>query len=110
MKTVYYSTLSIIGIGFAAFFFITIGPLIIDHPNIIDAFKAGYVNPYASGFSTDAIACWMVLAAWVVYEKAEKGIKHGWIALLLGLVPGVATGFAFYLIARSKQVEPEVGA
>ncbi len=105
MKTIYISFLGIVGIGFAAFFFITLCPLLIETPDVIAAFTAGYVNPYSSGFATDAIACWMVLAAWVIYEKFEKGIKHGWIALLIGLVPGVATAFALYLVMRMRQME-----
>ncbi|WP_369010820.1 DUF2834 domain-containing protein [Klebsiella pneumoniae] len=32
-----------------------------------------------------------------------KGIRHGWVALLLGVVPGVATGFAVYLLIRLNQ-------
>ena len=104
MKTISVAALGIIGIGAALFFFITIGPLIVENPDVIAAFKAGYVNPYSSGFATDAIACWLVLAAWVVYEKFEKGIKHGWIALLIGLVPGVATAFALYLVMRMRQL------
>lgn len=105
MKTAYLSFLGIVGIGFAVFFFITIGPLILENPNVIAAFKAGYVNPYSSGFATDAICCWLVLAAWVVYEKYEKGVKHGWIALLIGLVPGVATAIALYLVMRMRQIQ-----
>jgi hypothetical protein len=103
MKTAYLSALGIIGIGFATFFFITLGPLLIENPDVFAAFEAGYVNPYSSGFATDAIACWLVLAAWVIYEKFEKGIKHGWIALLIGLVPGVAKAFALYLVMRMRQ-------
>jgi hypothetical protein len=107
MKTAYFSFLGIVGIGFAAFFFITLGPHIIENPDVVAAFKAGYVNPYSSGFATDAICCWLVLAAWVVYEKFEKGIKYGWIALLIGLVPGVATAFALYLVMRMRQLKTE---
>ncbi len=103
MKTIYLAVLGMVGIGFALFFFISLGPLLITDPDVLAAFKAGYVNPYSSGFATDAIACWLVLAAWVIYEKFEKGIKHGWIALLVGLVPGVATAFALYLVMRMKQ-------
>jgi hypothetical protein len=104
MKTIYLSVLALVGIGFALFFFITLGPVLIETPDVIAAFKAGYVNPYSSGFATDAIACWLVLAAWVIYEKFDKGIKHGWIALLIGLVPGVATAFALYLVMRMRQL------
>lgn len=103
MKQVYYATLAILGIGFAAFFFITMGPPFFENPNLIEACKAGFVNVYSSGFATDAILCWFVLATWIVYDKTKNGIKFGWIALLLGLVPGVATGFAFYLFTRSRQ-------
>jgi hypothetical protein len=105
MKTIFRIALLAIGIGFAIFFFITIGPLLIQNPDISEAFKAGFVNPYSSGFSTDVIACWLVLAGWVVYERAQKGIGYGWIALLLWLIPGVATGFAFYLFLRSVQLK-----
>jgi hypothetical protein len=105
MKTAYLSILGVVGIGFATYFFITIAPLLIANPDVFAAFKAGYVNPYSSGFATDAIACWMVLAAWVIYEKFEKGIKHGWIALLIGLIPGVATAFALYLAMRMRQMQ-----
>jgi len=103
MKTVYVSLLGIVGLGFAAFFFITMGPMFIANPDLIGAIKSGFVNPYAAGFSTDAVCCWLVLALWVTYEKFELGIKHGWIALLLGIVPGVATGFALYLVIRMRQ-------
>jgi hypothetical protein len=42
----------------------------------------------------------VVLTTWVVYEAKTRPVKHGWIAPLLGLVPGVATGFAVYLLLR----------
>ena len=104
MRTIYHILLAAVGIGFALFFFITIGPLIIEDPSRIDeAIMAGFVNPFSTGYSIDAITCWVVLALWVIHEKMEKGIKHGWIALLLGLIPGVVTGFALYLILRDRQ-------
>ena len=105
MKPIFHGVLITIGAGFAIFFFVTIGPLLIDDPNIFEAFKAGFVNPYSSGFSADAIACWLVLAVWVIYERLQKHINHGWLALLLGLIPGVATGFALYLVLRSNQLK-----
>jgi hypothetical protein len=108
MKTAYVSLLGIVGIGFAAFFFITMGPLFIANPDLVAAVKAGFVNPFSSGFSTDAVCCWVVVAIWVIYEKFELGIKHGWVALLIGLVPGVATGFALYLILRMRQTNEVV--
>ena len=77
--------------------------MFIANPDLIGAIKSGFVNPYAAGFSTDAVCCWVVLALWVIYEKFGLGIKHGWLALLLGVVPGVATGFALYLVLRMNQ-------
>jgi Terpene cyclase DEP1 len=77
-------------------------PLVAD-PDVIGALLAGFVNPYAAGYALDAITCWLILAVWVVHEARARGIRHGWIALLLGLVPGVATGLACYLIVRSMQ-------
>ena len=103
MKQIYHATLAILGIGFAVFFFATMGPPFLENPGLIEACKGGFVNVYSSGFATDAILCWFVLATWVIYDKAQNGIKFGWIALLLVLVPGVATGFAFYLFTRSRQ-------
>ena len=64
----------------------------------------GFVNPYSSGYSSDVIACWLILMVWIVYEAKNKGVKHGWICILLGAVPGVAVGFALYLILRVKQL------
>lgn len=105
MKQIYLASLAFLGIGFAAYFFITFGPLLAENPSIVDAFNAGYANPYSSGFSTDVITCWFVLAVWVIYERFEKGIKYGWVVLLLGLIPGVATAFALYLFLRMRQLE-----
>jgi hypothetical protein len=62
------------------------------------------VNPYAAGYATDAIACWLVLAIWGTYDASTHGVQHGWLCLLLGAIPGVATGFALYLILRGKQL------
>ncbi|WP_353254415.1 DUF2834 domain-containing protein [Salinisphaera sp. PC39] len=68
------------------------------------AFAAGFVNPYASGYSTDVLFCWAILAAWVAYEAKKYSVRNGWVCLLLGIVPGVAVGFAMYLLLRAKQV------
>ena len=85
-----------------AFAWLCIPPLI-ENPDIIGAFAAGFVNPYSSGYAIDAILCWCVLAVWVIYEATNKDIQHGWVAVLLGIVPGVATGFAIYLLIRLRQ-------
>lgn len=89
---------------FTAIFAVVVVPPLIAEPDIIGAFAAGFVNPYASGYSSDVIICWVILAAWVAYEARTLGVKHGWICLLLGLVPGVAVGFALYLLLRRRQL------
>lgn len=63
---------------------------------------AGFVNPYSSGYSIDVIVTWCILCVWVMYESNK--VKHGWVCLLLGLVPGVAVGFALYLFLRDRQL------
>lgn len=89
--------------GFALAFSLVVLPPLLASGDILGAFAAGFVNPYASGYALDAIMCWYVLAAWVLYERTTQGIRYGWIALVLGIVPGVATGFAVYLLMRLKQ-------
>lgn len=93
---------------FTAIFAIVVVPPLIANPDVIGAFAAGFVNPYASGYSLDVIVCWGILAAWVAFEARTYRVRHGWLCLLLGLVPGVAVGFALYLLIRRKQVH-EVG-
>lgn len=95
--------IAVLGIGFAVAFSIVVIPALIVNPNIVNAFAAGFVNPFSSGYAIDAISCWLILAVWVIYEAKAKGIKYGWVALLLGIAPGVATGLAAYLLMRLKQ-------
>jgi hypothetical protein len=93
----------LLAVGFAAAFCVIVGPPLLAQPDVVGAFAAGFVNPYASGYALDAIMSWCVLALWVAYEAKTAGIRHGWVALLLGVVPGVATGFAVYLLMRLRQ-------
>ena len=95
------------GAGFALAFSVICVPPFVDNPDIVGALSAGFVNPYASGYALDAVFCWFVLAAWVTYEAKTTGIRHGWVALVLGIAPGVATGFAFYLLLRLKTTSVE---
>jgi Protein of unknown function DUF2834 len=95
-----------IGLGAAfaiAFCFIVIPPLL-ETGDVVGAFAAGFVNPFSSGYSLDVIICGVILIVWILYERSSLGIRHGWIAIPLSLVPGVATGFAVYLIIRSRQI------
>ncbi len=89
--------------AFVLGFALIVIPGLIDKPDVIGAFAAGFVNPFAAGYSMDVIASWGILATWVAYERKARGIQHGWIAVVLGVVPGVAVGFAFYLVLRLKQ-------
>lgn len=95
----------ILGLGFALSFAAVVMPAALRDGDVIAGFAAGFVNPYAAGYAIDAILCWCVLAAWVIYEARERGVRHGWIALVLGVVPGVATAFAFYLLLRMRQAK-----
>jgi hypothetical protein len=92
-----------IGAGFALAFGFVVMPPLLASGDIAGGFAAGFVNPYASGYALDTIACWCVLAAWVAYERSQYGVRHGWLALVLGVAPGVATGFALYLLLRMRQ-------
>lgn len=87
---------------FTLLFCILVLPPLIEQTDIIGAFGAGFVNPYASAYSADVFCCYAVLLIWILYESPK--VKHGWMPLLLGLVPGVAVGFAVYLIMRTKQL------
>lgn len=100
-----------IGVSFAAAFSYVVVPPLLDTGDVVGGFAAGFVNPYATGYALDTIACWCVLAVWVVYERSRHKVRHGWLALVLGVVPGVASGFALYLMLRIAQLErqPAVG-
>lgn len=93
-----------LGIFFSAFFGVVVLPPLLESGDLTAAFAAGFVNPYASGYSTDAIVCALILASWVAYEWRAHGIRFGWIAVLLSIAPGVAAALAYYLILRSRQL------
>jgi hypothetical protein len=95
--------LVLFGGGFAVAFVLIVLPPLLREADVIAAFAAGFVNPYATGYALDAILCWCVLAVWVIHEARSAGVRHGWLALVLGIVPGVATGFAVYLLLRLQQ-------
>jgi Terpene cyclase DEP1 len=84
-------------------------PPLLANPDIIGAFAAGFANPYSSGYSADVIACWAILTAWIAYEATIHRIRHGWVCALLGLAPGVAVGFAAYLLLRMRQLKGRAG-
>jgi hypothetical protein len=92
------------GIAFAMAFFVIVVPALLETGDIVGAFAAGFVNPFSSGYSLDAILCGSILSVWVLYERRALGIKYGWIAIPLAFAPGVATAFAFYLMLRTRQL------
>ena len=96
--------LVLIAVAFTVTFSVLVVPALISKPDLIGAFAAGFVNPYASGYSSDVLFCWVTLLVWVIYEAKVLSVKHGWVCLALGVVPGVAVGFALYLILRTKQI------
>ncbi|MFK7863733.1 MAG: DUF2834 domain-containing protein [Pseudohongiellaceae bacterium] len=102
-EKIYLIALSGAALLFTGVFAVVVVPPLVADPNILAAILAGFVNPYAAGYSTDVILCWIVLCLWIVQEARTKSVKHGWVCLILGLVPGVAVGFALYLIIRHKQ-------
>lgn len=102
-NTLYRSMLWILALGFAVAFCIIALPAALQETNPLRFVTDAYVNPYSSGYATDTLSCWAVLAVWIIHEARTEDVRHGWVALLLGVVPGVATGFAVYLLLRSKQ-------
>jgi hypothetical protein len=93
-----------VAICFTILFCLLVIPALISDLDIIGAFAAGFVNPYASGYSADVILCWVALAIWVTYEAKVYSVKYGWICLGLGIIPGVAVGFPLYLVLRNRQI------
>ncbi len=102
-KAVFESIVIALGVAFAVAFAIIVVPALLETGDVIGAFAAGFVNPFSSGYSLDVILCAVILFVWIAYERSALGIKHGWMAVPLSFVPGVATGFAFYLVLRSRQ-------
>ena len=103
-RPVFETIVASLGIAFAIAFGVVVVPPLLDDPDILGAFAAGFVNPYASGYATDALLCAAILFAWVAYERRTASIRHGWVAVPLAFAPGVATAFAFYLVLRSRQL------
>lgn len=94
-----------LAIAFTAVFVAVVAPpLAADNWDAWYALGQGFVNPYSSGYAWDIVFSYAVLTAWVIYEAVAKGVKHGWVVLILGFVPGVAVALAAYLLIRRKQV------
>lgn len=96
--------LYLIAAAFTTAFAVLVLPPLAQDPDVFGALAAGFVNPYAAGYSTDVIMCWLALALLVVHDRAQLAIRHGHWYLLLGLAPGVAVGLSLYLASRHKQL------
>ncbi len=99
-KSVFIGLCAGIAVGFAVFFAIYVAPPALQTGDIIGAFAAGFVNPFAAGYSTDTILCGVLLLIWVLYERTQIVVPLWWVVPPLTLVPGVATGFGLYLVLR----------
>ena len=106
----YHSIIVVIAGVFTAYFLTVIIPELLVDKDIIGAFLAGFVNPYATGYSLDVFACWLFLLAWVVHERGTLKVQNGWMALILGIVPGVIVGLVAYTIIRRGQVHVSAAA
>ena len=103
-RPIFEALVGAIGAVFAIAFCVIVVPPLGESGDVIGALAAGFVNPFASGYSLDVISCAVILCVWIVYERRALGIRHGWIAIVLSLAPGVATGFAVYLVLRSRHL------
>lgn len=104
-RTVFISLCLIIGAAFALSFAVIVLPPLFESGDIVGAFAAGFVNPYSSGYSLDAIFCGLVLLVWVIYERQHRKVRHGWVVIPMIVLPGVATAFALYLVLRLQNKE-----
>ena len=93
-----------IAAAFSALFFVRVVPAlwpVVDLPKV--ALLDGLVNPTALGYTADTLATGLVLIAWILYERVALGVRRGWIAILLCLVPGVVAGLTAYLLIRQAE-------
>ena len=107
-KSLFETLILILGGAFTVLFCLIIVPALLQTGDVLGAFAAGFVNPFSTGYSLDVILCAAILVVWILYERGAYGVRHGWIAIPLCFVPGVATAFALYLFLRSRQLSPSV--
>lgn len=94
---------------FTILFVVVVGSGLVDNGwDVVAGALDGFVNPFAAGYSTDVLVSWAVLAVSVIRDRSVMGVRRGWVALVLGVVPGVAVGLATYLLVRGSQVRESV--
>ncbi|MGD1935374.1 MAG: DUF2834 domain-containing protein [Candidatus Phaeomarinobacter sp.] len=108
-KTAFEILCLLVAAAFTVFFVIVVLPPALESGDIVGAFAAGFVNPYASGYSLDTILCGMILIIWIIYDRSSLGVRHGLWVIPLIFVPGVATAFGIYLVLRLRQRGIETG-
>ena len=101
---VFLVSLYLVAAVFTGAFGVLVVPALVENPDVFGAFAAGFVNPYAAGYSTDVILCWVALMLLVLHDRQAHQVRHGGWYLLLGIVPGVAVGLALYLASRHRQL------
>ncbi len=99
--TLFQGSLAAIAVLFTCIFGMVVIPPFLEQPDLVGAFAAGFVHPFASGYAVDVLCCWAILLVWVIAE-AHK-VRHGWVCLVVGIIPGVAVGLALYLLLRMRQ-------
>jgi hypothetical protein len=104
-ESVFRVSIVTVALIFTGLFFVLVIPALIEDPDIVGAFAAGFVNPYSSGYASDAIACWVILAIWIIHETKTVPKKIGALCLAVGVIPGVAVGFGAYLLLRSSWLD-----
>lgn len=97
-----------LAVAFMAVLVVVAVPTFVDDGlDIVHAVDQAFVNPYSSAFTIDILFTYAIFFAWVVYEAQYRDVRHGWVALVLGLVIGVAVGLASYLLIRHKEIGPQ---
>jgi hypothetical protein len=81
-------------------------PFLGDGLDFVRAFDLALVNPYSSGFAVDVLFTYAILIVWVVHEARSGDVRHGWVAVVLGLLISVAVGLALYLLIRRRGIGP----
>ncbi len=101
-KVMFEGLIVALGLLFTVVFAVIVVPPLLESGDVLGGFAAGFVNPYATGYSLDTIIAGLILIVWIIYERRTLGVKYGWVCIILCLVPGVATAFAFYLLLRTR--------
>lgn len=106
--TRFHWTLLFLAVAFTvAVGWIVVPPLVESDLGVVQAFRDAFANPYSSGFAVNTLFTFAVLCVWVIYEAQRRGVRRGWIALVVCLVPGVAAGLATYLLIRHQKIGPQ---